>query len=108
MGFFSAIRSTVTNKLMGELLAEIGTLPVNEQGRALTITIRERTDKSPHLQLKFADTGGADYLELPCTREWTDLLEKTAAQIRKQLGTLPLCPSTSLPSTILGCLHHQK
>ena len=90
MQFFSALKTKLTTKLMGELLTEIGTAPANEYTRTLTITIRQRPAKPPHLHLKFTETGNSEHLELPCSRELADLLEKTAHEIRKQLTSRPV------------------
>jgi len=87
MAFFSELKAKLTTKLMGELLAEIGSAPASVHGSTLTIAIRRRTNQSPHLHVKTAQGGNAEHLEITCSAELADLMEKTAHEIRKQLGS---------------------
>jgi hypothetical protein len=85
MGLFSTIKDKVTTKLQGELITDLGTLPVDEHGKEISLSIRRHSGKRPHLQLKLAETGAADYFQIPCSREWADQLEKVASEMRRQL-----------------------
>ena len=87
MPFFSALKSKLTATFMGQLLAEVGSAPADRNGRMLTITIRQRANQPPHLNVKSAQGGNAEHMEITCSRELADLLEKTAHEIRKQLSS---------------------
>ena len=89
MRFFSALKSKLTTAIMGQLLTEIGSAPADPNGRTLTITIRQRTNQPPHLNVKSHQGGNAEHMEITCSRELADLLEKTAHEIRKQFGSDP-------------------
>lgn len=84
MSFLSSIREKIATKCMGELVAELGTLPIDDH-RRITLSIRRRAGQSPHLQLKLAETGAVDFMNIPCTRDWADQLEKAAVEMRKQI-----------------------
>lgn len=85
MGIFSNLKDKFTTAVMGELLTDLGTLPLDENDKTLSLSIRQRSGKRPHLQVKLAATGGADYFAVPCSPEWADQFEKVAREIRKQL-----------------------
>jgi hypothetical protein len=84
MGLFSSIKDKVTTTLQGELVSELGTLPIDDEGREISLSIRRHSGKKPHLQVKLAATGGADYFKIPCSRAWADQFEKVAGEMRKQ------------------------
>jgi hypothetical protein len=85
MGFFSAIKEKVATKLQGELVTDLGTLPIDEHGKEISVSIRRHSGKKPHLQVKLTETGASDYFQIPCSREWADQFEKIAREMRRQI-----------------------
>ena len=87
MGLFNQIKTKVTTLTIGELITDLGTLPVDDHGRELSVSIRQRPGKPPHLQMKLASTTEANYFQIPCSPQWADQFEKISQEIRKQLST---------------------
>ena len=85
MGFLSAIKDKVAAKLMGDLITDLGTLPIDEYGREVSLSIRRYAGKSAHLQVQVARSGQAYYFQIVCSREWADQFEKVAQEMRRQL-----------------------
>ena len=85
MGLFKAITDQVKTKLFGELVADLGTLSTDEHGRQLSLSIRRRSGKRPHLQVKWEGREETDYREIVCSREWAEQFEKVAQEMRRHL-----------------------
>ena len=85
MGFFSDIKDKLAKQLLGELVVDLGTLPLDKLGRGMSIEIRRRTGTPPHLQMKLTGTDEVSYFQIPCSREWADQFDKIAKEIRKHI-----------------------
>lgn len=85
MGIFSNLKEKLATTMMGELVTDLGTLPIDENGKTMSLSIRQRSGNRPHLQVKLAEPGGASYFSIPCSREWADQFENVAREMRKQL-----------------------
>jgi hypothetical protein len=85
MGLFSTIKEKVATKLQGELVTDLGTLPINENGKTISLSIRRYSGKKPHLQVKLAEPGAADYFQIPCSRQWAEQFAKVASEMKKQV-----------------------
>lgn len=87
MGIFSSLKEMVATKLQGELIIDLGALPMNKLGGEISLSIRRISGKNPHLQVKLAEPGAASYFQIPCSSEWADQFERVAREMRKQLGS---------------------
>ena len=85
MGIFSNLKDKLTTTMMGELVTDLGALPIDENGKTVSLSIRQHSGKRPHLQVKLAEPGAADYFAIPCSREWADQFENIAREMRKQI-----------------------
>ena len=85
MGLISAIKAKVTTTLMGELVADLGTLPIDAHGGEISLSIRRHAGRQPHLQVKVARKNEAEYFQIVCSRDWAAQFEKVAGEIRKQI-----------------------
>ena len=85
MRFFSSIKSKVVSTFMGDLVADLGTLPTDEHGHEISLSIRRRLGKPAHLQVKLASDGEANYFQITRMREWADQFERVAQEMRKHL-----------------------
>jgi hypothetical protein len=91
MGLFSTIKDKLTKQLLGELVVDLGTLPLDKLGSELSIEIRRRAGGPPHLQMKLTRTDEVGYFQIPCSREWAHQFDKVAKEIRRQLDA-PMSP----------------
>ena len=76
MSLLSSLKDMVTTKLMGELLTDLGTLPIDAHGGQMSLSIRRQPNRPPHLQVKLARTDESSYFQIACSREWADQFEK--------------------------------
>ena len=86
MGFLGSVRQKIASKMMGELVKDLGTLPLDENDRELSLSIRKRPDKAPHLQVKLGSAFEASYFSIPCSPQWAQQFEKVAQEMRAQLS----------------------
>jgi hypothetical protein len=63
-GFFSSIKSKVVRTFIGDLVADLGTLPIDEYGREISLSIRRRPGKPAHLQVKLASNEETNYFQI--------------------------------------------
>jgi hypothetical protein len=85
MRFFSSIKSKVVSTFVGDLVADLGTLPIDEHGHEISLSIRRRPGKPAHLQIKFASDGETSYFQITRMSEWADQFERVAQEMRRQL-----------------------
>ena len=85
MSLLSDIKDRFTKRVLGELVVDLGTLPVDTLGSEISIAIRRRAGGPPYLQVKLARTDEVSYFQIPCTREWADQFDKIAKEIRRQV-----------------------
>jgi cytochrome c1 len=77
------IKKKAATWLLGEMLVDLGTLVVDERDQRVSISIRRRTGKPPHLSVKWKGNHEVGWQEIPCTMEWAAQLERTAREMRK-------------------------
>src|SRR5688572_11956851 len=70
MGFFADIKNKVATKMMGDLITDLGALPIDDHGREISLEIRCQSGRQPHVQVKLDSSGEAHYFQIHCTREW--------------------------------------
>ena len=85
MALFENLKKVVATKLLGELITDFGSLPTDEHGRELAMSIRRFPGNKPHLQLKWTGTGETEYWQIMCSEDWAKQLERVAAEMRKEL-----------------------
>jgi hypothetical protein len=83
MGFFDDIKNKVATKLMGDLIADLGTLPIDKLGGEISLAIRRHPGQQAHLQVKLAGNEEVHYFQIPCTSEWADQFEHVAQEMRR-------------------------
>ena len=83
MGFLTEITSKVTTQQMGELLTDLGTLPIDQHGREISLALRRHPGQPAHLQVKLVSNGEAHYFQIPCTPKWADQLGRVAQEMKK-------------------------
>ena len=83
MGLFSSLKDRFLSKVMGDLITDLGTLPTDEFGREMSLSIRQRPGKRPHLQVKYGGRGEVQYFQIACTAEWAEQFEKVAQEMRR-------------------------
>ena len=74
---------------MGELVADLGTLAMDEIHREVSLSIRRQAGQPPYVQVKvvWTATGQTNYFPIACSREWADSLEKVAREMRRHGAT---------------------
>ena len=89
MSLLSKIGDKVGELLLGNIITDFGTLPVNQGGGTVSITLRKQ--KTGHLNLVFQwQTAGRSAWEtLEATPEVVDKLEAILQETRKQIGSSP-------------------
>ena len=83
MGFLTEIRSKVTTQQMGQLLTDLGTLPIDQHGREISLALRRHPGQPAHLQIKLLMNGEAHHFQIPCTPEWAAQFERVAQEVKK-------------------------
>ncbi len=83
----ASVGEKYTNAVHGKLLTSVGSLSVNQWGQQLSLAIRQRKGKKPHVQFSVAGGGESQGFEIPCSREWAEQLERLAQEMRKQIDS---------------------
>jgi hypothetical protein len=86
MGLFSNIKNKIITSLMGEMITDLGTLPINKYGRNMSLSIRRQAGREPYVQVKVGG-GKAHYFQINCSKAWADQFERLANEIRKHTNT---------------------
>ena len=86
MSTIKTIKEKVKAKLLGELIADLGTLATDDYGRELSLSIRRRRGKRAHLRLKRTGCGETDYRDIVCSNEWVQQFEKVVQEMRRHSG----------------------
>lgn len=91
MGLLNTIKDKITSTLVGDLITDIGTLPVDGAGRQLSLSIRRCPGRKPHLQFKWEGCREVDYRQIECSDEWAQQFEKVAQEMKKQINEPSAC-----------------
>jgi hypothetical protein len=86
MGVFKTIKQKIKTKLIGDLIADLGTLSTDSYGRQLSLSIRRCPGKKPHLQLNWEGCSETDYRQIVCSEEWAQQFERVAHEMRRYLN----------------------
>jgi len=78
MGFFKNIKDAFSS---GELITDLG------MHDNLSLSIRRRPSKKPHLRLCWHGPGEAECHEIVCSDEWAERFEKIAHEMRRHAGS---------------------
>jgi hypothetical protein len=87
MGIFSAIKDKFVTTVMGDLITDLGTLPTDQFGREMSLSIRQRPGHKPHLQVRYGGRGDTHYFQIACSPEWADQFERVAQEIRSHANS---------------------
>lgn len=87
MGIFSTLKAKFVTAIMGELITDFGTLPTDQHGRAMSLSIRRYPGQEPHLQVKYGGRGDSHHFQIACSSAWAEQLERVAQEMRKHQGT---------------------
>jgi hypothetical protein len=85
MGLFSRLKSKVVRTFIGDLVADLGTLAIDEHGREISLSIRRRPGRPAHLQVKLASDDETNHFQITRMREWADHFERVAREMRRHL-----------------------
>jgi len=89
MSFLSAIKDKVKKLLdQGDLVADLGTLPLHDSDLEVSLSIRQYPGKPPHLYLykKARRPNSTESFEIACSLERAEYLEKVAREIRREIN----------------------
>lgn len=85
MTFFAKIKKKLVDTFAGELIADLGTLPINDYGQELSLSIRRRPGEPPYLQAKLGSPGRIEALQITQLKAWADYHERAIREIRKRI-----------------------
>jgi hypothetical protein len=85
MNFFSNIKDRVAKSILGDMVADLGSFPIDESGGQIAMSIRRHEGKPPHLQLKITSGNNTRYTEVQRISEWADQVERAAHEVRKHI-----------------------
>jgi len=92
MSFLSAIKDKVKKLLdMGDLVTDLGTLPLHDGDLKVSLSIRQYPGKPPHLLFykqasPRSEIGATESFEIACSLERAEYLEKVAREMRRQIN----------------------
>jgi len=96
MGFLSAIKDWLAKKLLGDLVADLGTIAIDEIRRKVSVSIWRRAGQPPDVRVKLVFKGAWTigkgetlYTSIECSQEWADYIEKVAREMRRQINAPP-------------------
>lgn len=101
MGLLSKLKSKGSTLLFGELIAEAGSVSLEEDSDyKLTLSIRQRANAAPHLQLKFGDSSRSSHYEITRMKESIPYFESASETLRQLAvrSSPPLSRTESSPS----------
>ena len=85
MSFVSNIKSRLAKSLLGDLVADLGSFPIDDSGGQVEMSIRRHEGKPPHLQFKISSGGNTRYTQVARMSEWADQVERVAREVRKHV-----------------------
>ena len=85
MGFFANIKNKLTTTLMGELITDLGALPIDDSGREISLAFRRHPGRPAHLQVKLASAGETHHFQIHSSPKWADQFERVAREMRIHL-----------------------
>jgi hypothetical protein len=86
MGLFSDLKQKLKTNLIGEVIADFGSLPTDDHGGQLSLSLRRRPGRPPHLQLQWQSVRQTEHKQIACSAEWIQQFERVAEEMRKHCG----------------------
>ena len=86
MSFIQNIGRKVGETLLGAVLADFGTLPANQRGWTVSISLRQQKSGEPNLVFKWQSGGQTTWTKLQASPENISRLESILHETRIQIG----------------------
>jgi hypothetical protein len=88
MSLFSNLQRKLSEKILGVVIADFGTLPANEHGWTLSLTLRRKNAECPNLVFKWQSPGHTDIQSVAATPGTLEQLESIIGKARKAVQHL--------------------
>jgi hypothetical protein len=109
MSLISKIGKLAGEKLLGTVIADYGTLPTNSHGWTVSITLRAKKDKTPHLVFKWKNGNSTAWESLEATPQTIDRLQTILCDVRTHVESagslLDVCEHSEAPKVSLSALN---
>jgi hypothetical protein len=91
MSFLSAVIDKAKKLLdQGDLVTDLGTLPMNDSDRKVSLSIRQYPGKPPHLlfvkEVRTHPGIETESFQIACSLKRAEYLEKVAREIKRQIN----------------------
>ena len=85
MSLFSKIGEKVGETLLGSVIADFGTLPTNQHGWTVSISLRQQKSGCPNLVFKWQSGADTTWTKLEASPETISKLERILHETRNQI-----------------------
>lgn len=85
MSFLSKLDAKVDEALHGSVIADLGTLPANQHGWTVSISLRRQKSGHPNLVFKWQGGGERTWTKLEASPETISKLESLLLETRNQI-----------------------